>query len=206
MGTIDLARGLPGILSDAEIRALCLLPEKNMIEPFQGRQVRAADGDQKVISYGLSSCGYDIRLGYDFKIFSDMESVDCIDPKDFESEVLKEVEPKYGNVVKVPALSYALGVSLEKFHMPKDVVGVCVGKSTLARCGLIVNVTPLEPGWEGHLTIEISNSSRVPVKLYLGEGIAQVLFFRTTTVPEVTYADRDGKYQGQKDEITTPRM
>jgi len=145
------------------------------------------------ISYGLGSFGYDIRLDEEFRIFTDVHSTE-IDPKEFDESAFVEVEKE---TCLIPPNSFALGKSLEKFDMPEDLFGVVVGKSTYARCGIIVNMTPIEPGWRGYLTIEISNTTPLPAKVYAHEGIAQVIFFRGER-PEVNYADRDGKYQDQQ--------
>lgn len=181
------------ILSDREIAELA---RRGMIEPFVGRQVREEDG-VRVISYGLSSFGYDVRIAGEFFVFSNVFAETVVDPKDFLSAAMVRREVRPHEAVVIPPNSYALGRSLERFRMPGDVVGVCVGKSTYARAGVIVNVTPLEPGWEGYITIEISNATPLPVKVYAHEGIMQVLFFRGAA-PSTTYADRGGKYQGQR--------
>ncbi len=171
--------------------------EKGMIEPFSGRQ--ASGG---VISYGLSSYGYDIRVADEFKVFTDINCA-TVDPKDFDRRSFVLVKGK--EHVLIPPNSFALARTVEYFRMPPDVIAVCVGKSTYARCGIIVNVTPFEPGWEGHVTLEISNTAPLPARIYSNEGIAQVLFFRSSRKCRVTYSDRGGKYQGQKG-ITLPRV
>lgn len=162
-----------------------------MIEPYE--LVQIGDG---IISYGPSSFGYDMRCGLDWKIFYDLNSV-VIDPKDMNPAAFQGITVKQGDAVIIPPNSYALTHSVEYVRMPRNVAGVCLGKSTYARCGIHVNVTPLEAGWEGQITIEISNSTRLPVKVYAGEGIMQVLFFEGEE-PNVSYADRAGKYQGQE--------
>lgn len=163
--------------------------EHGMIEPFCERNVHG------VISFGISSVGYDVRLSGEFKIFRGKR----IDPKDPDG-----FEDFRGNVCEIPPNSFALGRSVEYFRIPRDVVGICVGKSTYARCGIIVNTTPLEPGWEGHVTISISNSSPVPAKIYAGEGIAQVIFLQAEE-PESSYGDKGGKYQAQRG-VTTAKI
>ena len=167
-----------------------------MIEPFESGQVR--DG---VISYGVSSYGYDIRVAPEFKVFTNVYNV-VVDPKEFDPRSFVDVNEK---TCIIPPNSFALARTLEYFRIPRNVLVVCVGKSTYARCGIIVNVTPLEPTWEGHLTLEISNTTPLPAKIYGGEGIAQLLFFQGNEEPETAYADRKGKYQNQKG-VTLPRM
>ncbi len=168
-----------------------------MIEPFEDGQVR--DG---VISYGLSSFGYDIRVAKDFRIFTPATGqLTVIDPKAVDERALQSYT---GDVCIIPPNSFALGRTIEYFRIPRNVLAICVGKSTYARCGIIVNVTPFEPEWEGYVTIEISNTTPLPARIYAGEGIAQVLFFEGET-PEVSYADRNGKYQKQGG-ITLPRL
>lgn len=167
-----------------------------MIDPFVPGQVR--DG---VVSYGLSSFGYDIRVADEFKVFTDVHSV-VVDPKAFDPRSFVDIQ---GDHCIIPPNSFALARTLEYFRIPEDVLVVCVGKSTYARCGIIVNVTPLEPGWHGHLTLEISNTTPLPAKVYANEGLAQLLFFQGDEVPAVTYAQRAGKYQGQQG-VTLPRM
>jgi dCTP deaminase len=161
-----------------------------MIKPFIPRQV--SDG---VISYGLGSYGYDIRIGNKFKVFQPLYGEPgVVDPKSSENGIWQDFE---GDVCYIPPNSFALGVSLEMFNMPRDVTGLVVGKSTYARCGLIVNITPLEAGWSGYVTMEISNTTPLPAKVYANEGIAQVLFFQSEPC-SVSYADRKGKYQHQR--------
>jgi len=173
-----------------------MVKEKNMIEPFVDGQVR--DG---VISYGLSSYGYDIRVTNEFKIFTNVHSA-VVDPKNFDSKSFVDFT---GDVCVIPPNSFVLAQTVEYFRIPRDVLTVCLGKSTYARCGLIVNVTPFEPEWEGHVTLEISNTTPLPARIYANEGIAQVLFFQTDEVCETSYADRKGKYQGQQS-IVLPRI
>ena len=183
------------ILSDHWIREMA--HEHGMIEPFEPGQVR--DGS---ISYGTSSFGYDIRVADEFKVFTDVHSV-VVDPKHFDERSFVDIAGE-GKCI-IPPNSFALARTLEYFRIPSDVLVVCVGKSTYARCGIIVNVTPLEPEWEGHLTLEISNTTPLPAKIYANEGIAQLLFFKGDRVPSTTYAQRSGKYQGQRG-VTPPRL
>ena len=167
-----------------------------MIEPFSEKQVRAG-----VISYGLSSYGYDLRVSNEFKIFTNVNSA-IIDPKSFDERSFVAVE---ADSVIVPPNSFALARSIEYFRIPRDVLTLCVGKSTYARCGIIVNVTPFEPEWEGFVTLEISNTTPLPAKIYAHEGLCQILFFQSDEVCETSYADRAGKYQGQVG-ITLPKL
>ena len=170
--------------------------DHRMIEPFEGRQVR-----QGVISYGVSSYGYDMRVASEFRIFTNVLN-SIVDPKEFDPRSFVEFE---GNVCIVPPNSFALARSVEYFRIPRDVVTITVGKSTYARCGIITNVTPFEPEWEGYVTLEISNTTPLPAKIYANEGIAQVLFFKGSEAPEVSYKDKSGKYQGQHG-VTLPRL
>ena len=163
--------------------------EKGMIVPFEERQVR-----QGVISYGLSSYGYDIRIADDFKIFTNINTT-IVDPKGFDPRSFVDFK---GDVCVIPPNSFALGRSVEYFKIPRNVMTICLGKSTYARCGIITNVTPFEPEWEGFVTLEISNTTPLPAKIYAHEGIAQVLFFESDETCAVSYADRQGKYQGQQ--------
>ncbi len=170
--------------------------EHRMIEPFAENQVR--DG---VISYGVSSYGYDIRVADEFKIFTNINST-IVDPKRFDEQSFVSFK---GDVCIIPPNSFALARTLEYFRIPRNILTVCVGKSTYARCGIIVNVTPFEPEWEGTATLEISNTTPLPAKIYANEGIAQVLFFEADEVCETSYADKKGKYQAQR-EITLPKI
>ena len=170
--------------------------EHGMIEPFEDRQVR--DG---VISYGLSSYGYDIRVADEFKVFTNINST-VVDPKNFDSRSFVDIK---ADVCIIPPNSFALAKTVEYFRIPRDVLTICVGKSTYARCGLIVNVTPFEPEWEGYVTLEISNTTPLPAKVYSNEGISQVLFFQSDETCEVSYADKKGKYQNQQG-LTLPRL
>ncbi len=166
--------------------------QDGMIEPFVDRQIRQRDG-QPIVSYGLSSFGYDIRVSRHFRIFTNVYG-SVVDPKAFDARGLVEID---SDVCLIPPNSFALALSVETFRIPKNVLTICVGKSTYARCGIIVNVTPFEPGWEGRAVLEISNTTPLPAKVYADEGLAQVLFFESDIPCEVSYADRSGKYQHQ---------
>jgi len=181
------------ILSDRWIRRMA--KEKGMIEPFVDAQKR--DG---TISYGLSSYGYDARVGTEFKIFTNVDSA-VVDPKNFAANSFVD---RTADVCIIPPNSFALARTVEYFRIPRDVLVICVGKSTYARCGIIVNVTPLEPEWEGHVTLEFSNTTPLPAKIYAREGCAQVLFIESDEVCETSYRDRGGKYQGQTG-VTLPK-
>jgi dCTP deaminase len=170
--------------------------EHQMIVPFEDRQVR-----EGVISYGLSSYGYDIRVANEFKIFTNVNST-IVDPKNFDEQSFVDFK---GDVCIVPPNSFALARTVEYFKIPRDVLTICLGKSSYARCGIILNVTPFEPEWEGFATLEISNTTPLPAKIYANEGIAQVVFFESDEMCEVSYADKKGKYQAQRD-ITLPRI
>jgi len=182
------------IKSDRWIREMAL--KHGMIEPFEEKQVRLG-----VISYGLSSYGYDMRIARHFRIFTNVNSA-IVDPKEFDDRSFVEFE---GDVAIIPPNSFALASSVEYFRIPRNVMTICVGKSTYARCGIITNVTPFEPEWEGHVTLEISNTTPLPAKIYAGEGISQVLFFESDEACEVSYGDRKGKYQKQTG-VTLPRV
>ncbi len=173
--------------------------EEGMIEPFVDTQVRYVEG-KKVISYGLSSYGYDLRVASEFKVFTNINNT-VVDPKNFNESAFVNYE---GSECIIPPNSFALARSVEYFRVPRDVLVVCLGKSTYARCGIIVNVTPFEPGWEGTVTLEISNTTPLPAKVYAGEGLAQVLFYKGAEACETSYADRQGKYMNQTG-ITLPR-
>ena len=170
--------------------------ERGMIEPFADAQVR-----QGVISYGVSSYGYDVRIADEFKIFTNINST-IVDPKSFDPRSFVDFK---GDVCVIPPNSFALARTVEYFRIPRNVVTICVGKSTYARCGIIVNVTPFEPEWEGIVTLEVSNTTPLPAKIYANEGIAQVLFFESDEECEVSYADKKGKYQAQK-VLTLPKL
>jgi dCTP deaminase len=185
------------IKSDNWIRRMA--QERGMIEPFEPGQVREHHGG-KIISYGTSSYGYDVRCASEFKIFTNINST-IVDPKDFDSKNFVDVDQ---DVCIIPPNSFALARTVEFFRIPRSVLVVCLGKSTYARCGIIVNVTPLEPEWEGHVTLEFSNTTPLPAKIYANEGVAQVLFFESDEICSTSYKDRSGKYQGQKG-VTLPR-
>jgi dCTP deaminase len=182
------------IKSDKWIKRMAI--EHQMIVPFEERQVRKG-----VISYGLSSYGYDIRVANEFKIFTNVNST-IVDPKNFDEQSFVDFK---GDVCVIPPNSFALARTVEYFRIPRNVLTICLGKSTYARCGIIVNVTPFEPEWEGFATLEISNTTPLPAKIYANEGIAQVVFFESDEPCEVSYADKKGKYQAQQD-ITLPRI
>jgi dCTP deaminase len=185
-----------GLLSDHQIRALCQT-DSPMIEPFVESQIR-----EGVISYGLSSYGYDVRVADEFKIFTPNPYNTVVDPKHLDE---RSLIPFKGDTCIIPPNSFALAVTIEYFRIPRNVLTITVGKSTYARCGIITNVTPFEPGWEGYVTLEISNTTPLPAKIYANEGIAQVVFFEAEQPCEVSYADRKGKYNKQVG-ITLPRI
>jgi dCTP deaminase len=182
------------IKADRWIRTMAL--EHGMIEPFEDRQVR-----QGVVSFGLSSYGYDTRVADEFKVFTNVHNT-VVDPKHFDPKSFVDIQT---DVCIVPPNSFALARTVEYFRIPRDVLTICLGKSTYARCGIIVNVTPFEPEWEGHVTIEISNTTPLPAKIYANEGIAQVVFFQSDEPCEVSYRDKQGKYQQQRG-VTLPRI
>ncbi|MCC7428077.1 MAG: dCTP deaminase [Alphaproteobacteria bacterium] len=182
------------IMPDSWIRRMA--KEKGMIEPFTEGQVR-----EGVISYGLSSYGYDARVGPDFKIFTNVDSA-VVDPKRFDANSFVD---RRTDICVIPPNSFALAHTVEYFRIPRDVLVICLGKSTYARCGIIVNVTPLEPEWEGQVTIEISNTTPLPARIYANEGICQFLFLKGDAPPETSYADRKGKYMGQRG-VSLPRL
>jgi len=184
--------------SDRWIREMAL--EHKMIEPFCDTQVRS-DGQKKIVSFGLSSYGYDLRVDEEFDLFTNAYN-SIVDPKNFRSDAFVKIR---GKECIIPPNSFALARSVEYFRIPRNVLTLCIGKSTYARCGIIVNVTPFEPEWEGYVTLEISNTTPLPAKIYAGEGLAQVLFFVADEVCEVSYADRKGKYMNQVG-ITYPSM
>jgi len=181
------------VLSDKWIKKMAL---EGMINPFEEKQVREGK-----ISYGLSSFGYDARVSNEFKIFTNLNS-EIIDPKNFKSSNF--LTKKVSECI-VPPNSFVLASTIEYFKIPKDVLVICLGKSTYARCGIIVNVTPLEPGWEGHVTLEFSNTTPLPAKIYANEGVAQFVFLKGNEKPEVSYSDRKGKYMGQVG-VTLPKI
>ena len=173
----------------------------NMIEPFSQNQIRVDNKGNKLISYGVSSYGYDVRCSDEFKVFTNIHSA-IVDPKNFDEKSFVDIN---SDICVIPPNSFALARTVEYFKIPRNVLTVCLGKSTYARCGIIVNVTPLEPGWEGHVTLEFSNTTPLPAKIYANEGVAQFIFLKGNEVPEVTYADRKGKYMGQKG-VTLPKV
>jgi len=182
------------IKPDKWIKKMAL--EEKMIEPFVENQVR-----DNVISYGVSSYGYDVRIADEYKIFTNLNST-IVDPKQFDPRSFVDFK---GEVCIVPPNSFALGRTIEYFRIPRKTMTICVGKSTYARCGIITNVTPLEPGWEGYITLEVSNTTPLPAKIYSGEGIAQILFFESDEECLTSYADKKGKYQGQTG-VTLPKI
>ena len=204
-----------GVQPDTWIRKMAL--EHGMIEPFADRQVRRRDDPSpasptdpaapaaavptSLISYGLSSYGYDLRVSNEFKVFTNVFNT-VVDPKHFDPQSFVDLTT---DVCIVPPNSFALARSVEYFRIPRNILTICLGKSTYARCGIIVNVTPFEPEWEGHVTLEISNTTPLPAKIYANEGLAQVLFLEAVSVCEVSYADRAGKYMKQRG-ITVPRL
>ena len=186
------------IKSDKWIRRMA--EQHGMIEPFSPVQVKEVDG-RRIVSYGTSSYGYDIRCSNEFKLFTNINST-IVDPKNFDPSSFVNVEADY---CIIPPNSFALARTVEYFRIPRNVLTVCLGKSTYARCGIIVNVTPFEPEWEGYVTLEFSNTTPLPAKIYANEGVAQVLFFESDEVCETSYKDRGGKYQGQVG-VTLPKI
>jgi dCTP deaminase len=185
------------IKSDKWIRRMA--GQHGMIEPFEPGQVKLREGS-KLVSYGTSSYGYDVRCAREFKIFTNINST-IVDPKAFDPESFVDVQ---ADVCIIPPNSFALARTVEYFRIPRNVLTICLGKSTYARCGIIVNVTPLEPEWEGHVTLEFSNTTPLPAKIYANEGVAQMLFLESDEECETSYKDRGGKYQGQQG-VTLPR-
>src|SRR6476661_613820 len=187
-----------GVHSDGWIRRMA--KEHGMIEPFQDNLVRSVS-DKPVISFGLSSYGYDLRVADEFKVFTNVYNA-VVDPKAFDERSFVDMR---GESCLVPPNSFALARSVEYFRIPRDVLTLCVGKSTYARCGIIVNVTPFEPEWEGHVTLEISNTTPLPAKVYANEGLCQILFLQGNEPCETSYRDKAGKYQGQRG-VTLPKI
>ncbi|MGQ0658136.1 MAG: dCTP deaminase [Chromatiales bacterium] len=185
------------VKSDRWIRRM--VESHRMIEPFEAAQVRQLNG-HRIVSFGTSSYGYDIRCANEFKIFTNINST-IVDPKDFDSNNFVDMK---ADVCIIPPNSFALARTMEYFRIPRNVLTICLGKSTYARCGIIVNVTPLEPEWEGHVTLEFSNTTPLPAKIYAGEGCAQVIFIESDEPCETSYRDRGGKYQGQTG-VTLPK-
>ena len=171
-----------------------------MIDPFSDAQVRKTEKGVSIVSYGLSSYGYDLRVSNEFKVFTNVFNT-VVDPKAFDERSFVDLE---ADICIIPPNSFALARSVEYFRIPRDVLAICLGKSTYARCGIIVNVTPLEPEWEGHVTLEISNTTPLPARIYAQEGLAQIIFVGGSEICETSYADRTGKYMGQGG-ITLPR-
>ncbi|HUP91252.1 MAG TPA: dCTP deaminase [Solimonas sp.] len=184
------------IKSDKWIRRMA---EQGMIEPFERGQVRSNE-QGRIVSYGVSSYGYDVRCADEFKIFTNINST-IVDPKNFDPRSFVDVK---GACCVIPPNSFALAHTVEYFRIPRSVLTICLGKSTYARCGIIVNVTPLEPEWEGHVTLEFSNTTPLPAKIYANEGVAQMLFLESDEVCETSYRDRGGKYMGQQG-VTLPK-
>ena len=184
------------IKSDKWIRRMAV---KGMIEPFEPGQVRT-NGWRKIVSYGTSSYGYDVRCAREFKIFTNINST-IVDPKSFDTKNFVDFE---GDVCIIPPNSFALARTIEYFRIPRNVLTICLGKSSYARCGIICNVTPLEPEWEGNVTLEFSNTTPLPARVYANEGVAQFLFFESDEICDTSYKDRGGKYQGQRG-VTLPR-
>ena len=185
------------IKSDKWIRRMA--DEYGLIEPFESDQIREVNG-QRVISFGTSSYGYDIRCADEFKIFTNINSA-IVDPKSFDNNSFVDLK---ADVCIIPPNSFALARTVEYFRIPRNILTICLGKSTYARCGIIVNVTPLEPEWEGHVTLEFSNTTPLPAKIYANEGVAQVIFLESDESCETSYADRDGKYMRQRG-VTLPK-
>ncbi len=186
------------IKSDKWIRRMAT--EHKMIEPFSPGQIREENG-RRIVSYGTSSYGYDIRCSNEFKLFTNLNST-IVDPKNFDPNSFVDITADF---CIIPPNSFALARTVEYFRIPRNVMTICLGKSTYARCGIIVNVTPFEPEWEGYVTLEFSNTTPLPAKIYANEGVAQVLFFESDEVCETSYKDRGGKYQGQQG-VTLPKM
>jgi dCTP deaminase len=186
------------IKSDKWIRRMA--EGHGMIEPFEPGQVREVDG-KRIVSYGTSSYGYDVRCSDEFKIFTNIYST-VVDPKNFDEKSFVDMK---GEFCVIPPNSFALARTVERFNIPRNVLVICLGKSSYARCGIVVNVTPLEPEWEGYVTLEFSNTTPLPAKIYANEGVAQMLFFESDEVCETSYRDRGGKYQGQQG-VTLPKI
>jgi dCTP deaminase len=186
------------IKSDKWIRRMAA--EQRIIEPFEPGQVKEVNG-KRIVSYGTSSYGYDIRCSNEFKVFTNINAT-IVDPKIFDEKSFVDIR---ADECIIPPNSFALARTVEYFRIPRNVLTICLGKSTYARCGIIVNVTPLEPEWEGHVTLEFSNTTPLPARIYANEGVAQVIFIESDEVCETSYRDRGGKYQGQKG-VTLPRI
>lgn len=184
------------LLADSQIKALCVGTDTPMISPFYDTSVSADKHGNKIPSYGLSSYGYDIKLGNEFKVFTNVNN-SLVDPMNFDENVFVPVTLLDGECIIIPPNSFILAVSKEYLRLPRDVLAVCLGKSTYARCGVVCNVTPLEPEWEGQITLEFSNTTTLPAKMYVGAGCAQLIFHKGDVECDVSYADRGGKYQKQ---------
>ena len=189
---------LMSIKNDRWIRRMAT--EQGMIEPFESGQIKTDASGSRLVSYGTSSYGYDVRCSNEFKVFTNINST-IVDPKNFDPRSFVDVQ---ADVCIIPPNSFALARTVEYFRIPRSTLVVCLGKSTYARCGIIVNVTPLEPEWEGHVTLEFSNTTTLPARVYANEGVAQMLFFESDEPCETSYRDRGGKYQGQRG-VTLPR-
>ena len=187
------------IKSDKWIKRMAI--ESHLIDPFIDKQVKHTEEAGSTVSYGLSSYGYDVRCADEFKIFTNINSA-TVDPKNFDEDSFIDIKSE---VCVIPPNSFALARTVEYFKIPRNVLTICLGKSTYARCGIIVNVTPLEPEWEGHVTLEFSNTTSLPAKIYANEGVAQMLFFESDELCETSYADRKGKYQGKLG-VTPPKV
>ncbi len=187
------------VREDNWIRKMAI--EHQMIEPFVDGQVRKSEKNENIVSYGLSSYGYDLRISDEFKVFTNVYN-SIVDPKKFTEDSFVDIQ---ADECIIPPNSFALARSIEYFRIPRNILTICLGKSTYARCGIIVNVTPFEPEWEGHVTIEISNTTPLPAKVYANEGIAQVIFFEAKEMCQVSYSERNGKYQKQTG-ITVPKV
>ena len=185
------------IKSDRWIKHMAI--EHNMIKPFVDIQVQGRTGKNNMISFGTSSYGYDVRCANEFKIFTNINTT-IVDPKNFDTNSFIDIK---SNICIIPPNSFVLARTIEYFKLPRNVLTICLGKSTYARCGIIVNVTPLEPEWEGNVTLEFSNTTTLPAKIYANEGVAQMIFFESDDICAISYQDRHGKYQGQKN-ITLP--
>ena len=185
------------VKSDKWIRRMA--KDHGLIDPFEPGQVKQ-QGDRKLVSYGTSSYGYDVRCATEFRIFTNINS-SIVDPKNFDSNSFVNLDT---DVCIIPPNSFALARTVEYFRIPRNILTICLGKSTYARCGIIVNVTPLEPEWDGHVTLEFSNTTTLPAKVYANEGVAQMIFFESDEVCETSYKDRGGKYQGQTG-VTLPK-
>jgi dCTP deaminase len=198
-GSLFWVGKIMSIKSDRWIREMAI--NRDMINPFHPEQMRRDAEGNKVISYGTSSYGYDVRCASEFKIFTNVHTTSVVDPKNFDESSFVSIDEPF---CIIPPNSFVLARTIEYFKIPSDVLTICLGKSTYARCGIIVNVTPLEPEWEGHVTLEFSNTTTLPAKIYANEGVAQMLFYQSDEQCEVTYKQRSGKYMGQVG-VTPPK-